>query len=261
MQIYLINLDRHVKRLVRMTEMLKEVAFERISAVDGRDLDGPENWDPNLPSSAENLDKYNRACVLSHRLAWEKFLKADVRYCCILEDDIFISPEFPKFTADESWIPSYVDLLKIETNNQRVFLSRRTSASLDRSIAALKSPHMGTAAYILTRRGAEALLQNTVPIDRPADKLVFGADAIQRGTPVIHQLSPALCMQAKNLKHGILFPEMESAIQGQRLRKEKSALKKIRTELMRPLGQSQQFLRSMILGWRSHEQRCVVPFE
>jgi glycosyl transferase family 25 len=173
MQIYLINLDRHPLRLQRMANLLHGLPFKRIAAVDGRMVAGPEQRDGSRPSGGENLSRYEKACALSHRAAWQEFLAGQETYACILEDDIFIGPDFSRFIQDESWIPANCDLMKIETNNHKVFVARAKTKCLDRTASALLSLHFGTAAYIVSRRGAAALLERTTVMDRTCDRLVF----------------------------------------------------------------------------------------
>ena len=199
MRIYVINLDRQPQRLRRMTEILDGLSFERVEAVDGRKLDGLDAHDCLAPRSCENISRFERANVLSHRLAWTRFLDSDASHACVLDDDVFLSPDFPQFVNDASWIPAGGQLVKIETNKQRVFLSHQTSSCLNRSAAVLLSTHLGAAGYVVNRPGAETLLAATTRPDRPLDYLMFDHDAIRLRSP-IYQIEPALCIQAKNLE-------------------------------------------------------------
>ncbi len=114
MQIYVINLDRYPLRWQRMEGLLQGLAFKRIAAVDGKDIDGPEYREPGSPMGYENLSRYTRACLLSHRAIWEQFLAGEDPHCCVLEDDVFISLDFPRFINSSDWIPKDGDLVKLK---------------------------------------------------------------------------------------------------------------------------------------------------
>lgn len=259
MKIYLINLDRHPQRLQRMEKLLHGLAFQRIPAVDGRAVAGPAQRDLTRPPSLENLSGCDKACTLSHRLAWQDFLAGTEKYACVLEDDIHLSPDFPRFINDESWIPKNGDLVKIETFAQKIFVSRQSVACLDRSASVLLSLHYGTAGYIVSRKGAADLLQRTAVIDLPADWIVFNEAAIQRHYP-IYQLSPALCVQGINVPDGIAFAEMQTSIQTRPVKPPKSMPQRIYVEASRPIRQLSDALRRQVFQWRHQARRLTVPF-
>ncbi|MEJ0090292.1 MAG: glycosyltransferase family 25 protein [Limisphaerales bacterium] len=277
MQIYVINLDRHPARWQRMESLLQGLAYKRVAAVDGKTIEGPEQRDYSLPKTYEILSRYERGCILSHRSAWQEFLAGGDPYCCVLEDDVFISPDFARFVNDEAWIPKDCSLLKIETVQLEVCLSRKTIPCFDRQTARLCSLHLGTAAYIVSRRAAKILLAETLQPALPMDLLFYEDSGRQKLHPV-YQLVPALCIQAKRKKDGIIFAEMESAIQPRVETKKSSAIppapetfhNKIKRELSRPI---RQFFRLLDLFKDSMEsagravfdrfkgiRRCKVPF-
>ena len=258
MLIYLINLERHAARLQHMQTSLRGLPFERVGAVDGRTVEGPETG-PSGESSVELLDRYNRACILSHRLAWTKFLTTTAPYACILEDDLLFSADFPKFVTDDSWIPPGCSLVKIETTFQKIFLSRKFSPCLNRAASSLRSTHLGTAAYIVSRSGAHILLEATVRPDRPADYLIFGQCDL-REILSVRQLHPALATQAKNVGNRFPLPEFHSAIQMPGKRKPKSLSEKIRNETVRPFRQVGRLIWPWLSGQQFLQRRCSVKF-
>jgi len=243
MRIFVINLDRKPMRWRRMAGLLQNVSFKRLAAVDGNTIDGPEYNIPSCPGSPAGLSRYNRACILSHRAAAQDFLAGTDRYCCVLEDDVFISPDFPRFINDETWIPPDCDLVKIETTRQEVRLAAKSVPCLDREAVLLRSVHLGTAGYIISRRGAQILLGMTTEPGHSIDRILFEPAGLRKLRPV--QLIPALCIQAGHLEGGIIFPEMESSIQPripvQRIIPERTDRKtlpvKIKRELIRPFRQ------------------------
>jgi len=259
MKVYCINLDRHPLRMERMRRCLQGLAFERIPAVDGQTLAGPECRDVSRPMGADNITRYELACVWSHRLAWSRFLAGGEPYCCVLEDDVFLSPDFPKFVGDSSWIPSRCNLVKIETYCEKIMLSRTTVAALDRALTELRSLHQGTGAYILSRRGAETLLAEIAKPGLPLDVVIFGADFLQRHGPLL-QLIPALCVQVRHIPSGIVFEEMQSSIRPKPVKLPKPLPKRIRLEVCRPFRQLHAAAARVVFQLRAKARFMVVPY-
>ncbi len=266
MRIYVINLDRNPVRWQRMTELLSGLDFQRIAAVDGKNLDGPEYNDLSRPRSPETLSRYNRGCALSHRKVCQEFLAGADPYCCVLEDDVFISPDFARFVKDASWIPAGINVVKLETTGFEVFLSTRTVPCRNRDARLLRSAHLGTGAYIISRRGAQTLLDLTERLDRSIDRLMFEEHGLQKLHPA-YQLVPALCIQASLKKDGMIFPEMTSTIQPPqpeiqptpKAPVQNPVLDKIKREVTRPFKQLKKLIEFLIL-YLQGKQRFRVPF-
>lgn len=254
MQIYFINLDRHEDRRRRMCELLQGLPFERIAAVDGRTVDGPERREPIRPSGYAHLTRYERACILSHRKAWSRFLESGERLACVLEDDVSLSPSFGDFIRDESWFPPDGRIIKLETYDQPVVLSRHAIPCMGRTFATLRSRHLGTAAYVVNRDAAAFYLKETIQPDLPLDYFIFGNSAVKRHSPV-YQLSPALSIQAKRFAGGIAFPELASSIESEAPKVRKPFLLKLKNEVRRPLLHLGTFLWSIASGRRFLERR------
>jgi len=233
-----------------MSELLQGLPFERIPAVDGKTLEGCEVSDPQLPMSYENLSRYNRGNVMSHRLAWTKFLETDERFACILEDDVVLSPGFRGFMQDEIWLPAGGHVVKLETTRQPILLSRRRISCRDRCAAVLKSAHFGTAAYVISREGARFFLERTTRPDRPLDRLMFSR-ATTEVSPYTYQMIPAPCIQSQHVRNGIAFSELTSSIPLPDDRKyPKPIMLKLRNEVRRPFLQAAHFLHNLLSGAR-----------
>jgi len=259
MKIYCINLDRHPLRMERMRKCLRGLEFERVPAVDGKTLHGPEYRDVSRPSGADNISRYELACVQSHCVTWSRFLAGGEPYCCVLEDDVVLSPDFPKFVSDTSWIPSRCDVVKIETNCEKVMLSRTAFGALGRTLAELRSLHMGGAAYIVSRRGAEMLLAETSRPGLPPDLVMFDPDFYPRHGQLL-QLIPALCVQVQHIPGGIVFDELHSSIQPKPVKLPKTLAKRIRLELCRPFRQLYASAGHLAFQLRVNAQHRVVPY-
>jgi glycosyl transferase, family 25 len=184
MKIYLINLDRHPERLAHMRKQLDNVAFERVSAVDGsRDL-----------PTTKGLTRFELACLESHRIAWRQLLNSPEDCACIVEDDLHIWPGFAALTGSASWIPADAHSVKIDTYLQKVELGEPQAATGERQIARLYSRHQSSAAYILTRAGAARYLDLTASAPLPADYALFPNHPRRLGLR-IYQLNPAIAIQ------------------------------------------------------------------
>jgi glycosyl transferase, family 25 len=194
MKIYLINLDRHPERLAHMRKQLDDVAFERVSAVDGS----------RRSPTTKGLTRFELACLESHRTAWRRFLASAESLACFLEDDLHIQPGFAALLSGAKWPPKDAHAVKLDTYFQKVRLGERLSASGGREIARLYSRHESAAAYILSRDGAARYLELTESARQPADYAVFPNTPRRLGLS-IYQLVPAIAIQDHLLMDGKRF--------------------------------------------------------
>ncbi len=184
MQVYVINLDRDRDRLTHMQRQLRNVRFSRVAAVDGT----------MSPQEAEGLTRFELACLSSHRVAWRQFLDSPEPCACFLEDDIHISPGFAAIVEDTSWVPTDAHSVKLDTYLQTVKLGERRKIFDGREVARLYTRHESSAAYLLSRAGAERYLELTADPTLPADYALFPKNARRLGL-LIYQLVPAIAIQ------------------------------------------------------------------
>ena len=184
MKIYVINLDRHPERLAHMRDQLSEVGFERVAAVDGA----------GKPETAKGLTRFELACLESHRNAWRLFLKRSDAHACFLEDDVHLCPGFGALVSSEGWIPPDAHSIKLDTYFQEVKLGERRAIFGGREVARLFTRHESSAAYILSREGAERYLELTARTVLPADYSLFPKSSRRLGLRV-YQLAPAAAVQ------------------------------------------------------------------
>ena len=113
-----------------MAAQLGGAAFERVPAIEGRNLSGPERRVGEVPVRAEELTRYELAAALSHKAAWQRLLASGAQHCCVLEDDVVLSPDFAEFAGNASWVPSDASIVKIEALSRRkLFLDRKRANS------------------------------------------------------------------------------------------------------------------------------------
>ena len=226
MKVYVINLDRHPERLAHMRNQLSDVGFERVAAVDGA----------GNPKGMRGLTGFELACLESHRNAWLLFIRRSDAHACFLEDDVHFSPDFAALVKTDGWIPPDAHSIKLDTYLQEVKLGERRPAPCSREIARLYTRHESSAAYILSREGAERYLALTASAVLPADYSLFPRRPRTLGLHV-YQLMPAIAVQDHLLRRdggGHAFPTAMAAGGAPRSR---TLLGKVRRETTRLLSQ------------------------
>jgi glycosyl transferase family 25 len=140
----------------------------------------------------------DKACLLSHRHAWEMFLASGKPHAAFFEDDVRLSPAAAALLSDDGWIPADVAVVKLEhygPKGQRVLLQKMRAIAGGFQLGHMLSRHTGAAAYILSRAAAEFLLRET-RFDLPVDHLLFNPNnsrLFARLSP--WQLVPAIARQ------------------------------------------------------------------
>jgi len=171
--IYVINLDRDVARLQFVQKLFAQhgLSFERIEAVDGQrlsELRGPEIV-PVCPSPLfpRGLMMKEQGLTMSHRKAALRMLASGMPIGCIMEDDVDFSPSFRHLLFLLAAAPP-ADIVKLEgIGTMRHVLKVATIES--HILAVTVKAIMGAAAYLVTRRGAQCLLDLTETVQEPFD--------------------------------------------------------------------------------------------
>lgn len=171
--IYVINLDRDAERMASIRANLDALGlpFERLSAVMGKDV--PE-WEKLVDLSAyawrNRLDAPRAGevgCYLSHLKAMETFLRTDVPWCVILEDDVEVLPACGEVLRTlgekDDW-----DLVKLFNFHSGLPVKKRALAGGHRLVAHLTRT-TSSAAYVVNRRAAQTLLRAMLPISEQVD--------------------------------------------------------------------------------------------
>lgn len=201
MRIYLINLGRRPDRLAAMTARAEGLGLklERVEAVDAGAVepDALDRWFEDRGPLGE-IPRGDKACLLSHRLAWQKFLARGDSHAVFLEDDVVLSRGAAEILTNDSWIPAGAPVVKLEhygPKGQRVLLTNLRAAREGFQTGRMLSRHTGAAAYILSRPAAELLVAET-RFDLPVDHLLFNPNnsaLFARLAPL--QLLPAIARQ------------------------------------------------------------------
>lgn len=135
-------------------------------------------------------------CVsLSHLAAMRAFLATGAAFALIFEDDAVLSPSLPRFIASFEAAPPSLDLLRIETSGRRIRLKASEPAIAGFAICRAYSWEAGSAGYIVSRRGAEALVAAPEMLSKPLDESMFDPYEPLPRRLAVRQLEPALCIQ------------------------------------------------------------------
>ena len=148
------------------------VPYEIWHAIDGLNGLPPEHESLiDRPAARQNLgrDMGNAefACALSHHFIYRDILKRGLEMAVILEDDAIVDERFFSF-LNTAQVPA-CDLLLLD--HMRALVRRTDKLKLaDGGMAyrCMTSPWL-TTGYIITRGGAQKLVDQSVPITAPAD--------------------------------------------------------------------------------------------
>ncbi|MBP2281071.1 glycosyl transferase family 25 [Psychrobacter sp. PL19] len=148
-----------------------------------------------------NLDKVSVgevACYLSHYCLWQQVVMQKLPYLIVFEDDIYFSKNAKEILDTLDWLPNDFDVIKLETMYDNVVIDNGVNVLPPHRLCHIKSPHMGTAGYIISHKGAAKLLSivQEQGIDCPVDHLVF-SQLVAGNEQRVYQLSPAICIQDK----------------------------------------------------------------
>ncbi len=199
MNIYFINLDRSPGRLDWFMAQVAgmDVATVRVPAVDARQLPEEEFERMRLMSSGVNsMSPAEMACLLSHRKVWALVAEGEDDWAFVAEDDIHFSADAASFLTSDRWIPAGVDIVKAETDLRRHELSFKTwGEPFGHELRRLKSSHVGSGGYFVSRSAARKLLAYTERHCEPVDVILFSATEGLLRDLIALQLSPAICVQ------------------------------------------------------------------
>lgn len=200
MKAYLINLDRSPDRLLRMkAEFAKaNINFERVTAVEGKLLSNAEVAGIKTnPGWKQPLNRTEIGCFLSHRKCLELIAQGTDKFAAVFEDDVRLSKDAHRFFISDAWVPANADVIKLETHERKVLMDETEVLVGERySVARLRSQHILSAGYIISRRCAKDLLTRMNDAAAPVDHFFFTPACGFFNELVIYQVSPAICGQA-----------------------------------------------------------------
>jgi len=149
------------------------IKAERLDAIRWSLLD--ENIKSSFYSAELNTEQYHsslvdgeKGCYASHILAWEKFLDSEYSYMVVLEDDVLLAPEFSMVIEAVMDIKISWDMVKLIGRENEKVSSRKRLCDGFELIDYSRIPSY-TAGYVLSRSGAQKMLESRLPFGRPID--------------------------------------------------------------------------------------------
>ena len=199
MKIFLVNLDRDKERLASIDGQLKKmhIEYERVSAIYGKDLS--KNDLEQVYSSFRWWCAMGRpvalaeiGCALSHYQIYRRMVASEgMSYCCILEDDVELSPQFKSTLHEvECWLEPAKPQVVILNDHQHRY------EGLEPGIHRSLFGGTCTDGYVLTRTAAQNLLKANLPIIVPCD--TWGRWVRQRRIELYHVV-PAVVRQMQEV--------------------------------------------------------------
>jgi len=186
----------------------------RVEAVDGQSIDQMKGHKTEWCNALRrHLTLSEIACFKSHREAWKMICENEGEFGVIFEDDIYLSTSITGFLKASTLREIDMDIIKIDkATRKKVKLGPRVRVVNGISVSPLLSQHMGCGGYILSKRCAARLLENTRSIKVPVDYVLFGSKDYSLPNLKVMQANPALCIHSQFSKYNFLPPEAERSV-------------------------------------------------
>ena len=209
MQAFYINLARRTDRRARMEQLLAErgIAADRIEAITPADLSDEQIQRYTAIGNLHNVTPAELSCSLSHHLALRRFLESGDTHALIMEDDIVISKQVPALLKA---IPPQCDILRLET----FMKTQHTWVKPDCQIGPftlhrVDSICYGTAAYVVSRRAALALVEHQQSLAFPYDHVLCNPYRLPCSRLKILQVNPAVARQMDRDPAGLYTSDVQ----------------------------------------------------
>ena len=214
---YVINLERNPDRMQFIQSQLEGLGldYERFPAVDGKSISDQafEKFANDRPRGnlAGRWTKGKMGCDLSHYELWKIGARSPDPFICILEDDVYMSPDVKQFLKTTDWIPSDADIIRLEgTTLMKCNIATRPVQEIACRGLYLMLPNkfknafsVGAGAYVIRKEAAQKLLEAPIHALTYVDRALF--DHVTSGIAkdlVTYQVKPALVVQDKFLNAG-----------------------------------------------------------
>ncbi|WP_100644104.1 glycosyltransferase family 25 protein [Alteromonas facilis] len=171
---FVINLARSTERLDVIQQQFSalNLSFERVNAVDGKDLTSQQLnavYAPQHPDAYyKTLNMGEIACYLSHRAIWQRIVDEHIPFAIILEDDVHLHSSLPQSISAIEQMPEDWDYIKLAQHvRKRPTVHQHRFGDYTR-VTYAKVPAR-TCAQAVSYAGAKKLLEHSLPIIRPID--------------------------------------------------------------------------------------------
>ena len=202
--LFVINLRRAPERRVRMIELLGGMGLtpQIVEAVDGKllDAEGSAYW--KACAERRILNPGEIGCMLSHIAVWRRVVADGLSHAVVLEDDLCFAPGFEAVVREAGQVRD-IDLLKLETDlAHNVVIDRRPAAQIaGANCHRLRGGSHRTGGYVIFKDAATRLLSASRDFRHALDVEMFDRSRSAIRELVVHQLVPAVCVQAELRPH------------------------------------------------------------
>lgn len=197
MRALVINLDRSPQRLEWMQSQFDRLGlqFERVVAVDGRDLSSSElKIHANARLDGMIWTPSEIACFLSHRKCWQIIADGDAPYGAVFEDDIHVDAEVAALMHDDTWIPLGAELLKMEAPNEEFYQHSPSNSGKRHRLFKSGDNWVGSAGYVISQALAKRIAA-TEALNCTVDQFLFDNELEPRDF-ISYEIRPGICIQA-----------------------------------------------------------------
>lgn len=172
-----INLAKDTEREQRMRTQMAQMQLPatRLAAVWWNDL-SPEiqarhhNGDLTEKQYFKPMGNGEKGCYCSHLTAWRQLLESDAPAMVVFEDDVRLLPALPQaLDAVAALPPATWDLVKLYGRAQEKVATRRSLAGGLLELITYRRVPSFAAGYVISRAGAQKMLDTRVPFGRPVD--------------------------------------------------------------------------------------------
>lgn len=199
---FVISLKNALSRREHITEEFhkQNIPFQFFDAVN---IDNYQTYQKkfSIDFNSENFTKGEKACFLSHVALWDYCVKNNLNFIAVFEDDVLLSNNAASFLKKIDWIPSDVEIVKLEKFENKVLMSlNRKKLKLNTHLRLLSEKHLGAAGYIISNKAAKKLLDQVShdTIEDPVDELIFNKNIYSKFLRV-YQFLPGLVMQSDRI--------------------------------------------------------------
>lgn len=230
---FVINLDSQPKRWKRMQKVSQLIgrSFIRVAASKSSEFDGKSVFSPQLQRP---LSSGEMGCFHSHRRIWEMIANGPAPFAFIFEDDALISPRISKLEEFLGKEDFSFDIIHLENPRKgEHFLSDTTSKDFLASagLFRLLSPAVGTAGLVISKAGAQKLLDCQIPF-APVDEMMFSKYSKIWKSLSIYQTNPVLVWQLDDFESN-LPSSLQSTIDNTTERRQFSMIANIKKLLIK----------------------------
>lgn len=171
-----INLDRDTERHALLQEQLRLRGLhgERLSATWWNDV--PPTEQDHLYAASLNAKQYfkplvngEKGCYTSHINAWKQLLSSPDKALVVLEDDVVLDAPFVEVLQAIEALEDDWDMIKLMGRPSAEKILQQGPLTAYHHLIQYQRVPSFTAAYVVSRRGAQKLLKSRLPFGRPID--------------------------------------------------------------------------------------------